>query len=74
MVQLTVSYSIEFSILLLPWYRVGLYFRHGPEAQSVFVTFASAFLVKVNNIFMILNACSLAIDNIAATTKILFLP
>lgn len=24
------------------------FFRHGPEAQSVFVTFASAFLVKVD--------------------------
>lgn len=61
MVQLTVSCSIGFFILFLPWHRVGPYFRHGPEAQSVFVTFASAFLVKVNNIFIILNACSLAI-------------
>ena len=25
----------------------GIYLRHGPDAQSVFLTFASAFLVKV---------------------------
>jgi len=28
----------------------GTYLRHGPEAQSVFLTFASAFLVKVKKI------------------------
>jgi hypothetical protein len=25
-----------------------IYLRHGPEAQAVFVTFASAFLIKVS--------------------------
>lgn len=49
-VQLTVGYFIEFLLLFLLWHHVGVYFRHGVEAQSVFVTFASAFLVKVNNI------------------------
>lgn len=28
-------------------FLVGIYLRHGPEAQSVFVTFACSFLVKV---------------------------
>lgn len=42
-----------FSLLFLTWHRIGTYFRHGPEAQSVFVTFASAFLVKVRENFHI---------------------
>ena len=74
MVQLTVSCSIDFFVLFLPWHRVGPFFRHGPEEQSVFVTFASAFLVKVNSNFFILFARLLiAHRNVAATTKIFFL-
>lgn len=73
MVQLIVSYFIQLALLFLPWHRVGPYFRHGPEAQSVFVTFASAFLVKVNNIFYYVQRLLTGHRNVAATTKILFL-
>ena len=35
--------KIEVALIVVP----GIYLRHGPEAQSVFITFASAFLIKV---------------------------
>ena len=34
------------------------YIRHGPEAQCVFVTFASAFLIKVGIIFLCITEAS----------------
>ena len=73
MVQLTVSCSIKIFVLFLPWRHVGPFFRHGPEAQSVFVTFASAFLVKVNIFFIMFEGRLIGHRNVAATTKILFL-
>jgi hypothetical protein len=50
--------------------RIVHYFRHGPEAQSVFVTFASAFLVKAR---VFLQSCEPCIDSSispAASTKV----
>ena len=35
-------------ILVIDSFALGIYLRHGPEAQSVFITFAGAFLVKVS--------------------------
>ena len=48
------------------------YIRHGPEAQSVFVVFASAIMIKVKGSLFSIDVCSHLL--VAASSEVQFVP